>query len=103
MWGLETTRLALGVCRTSLEQFEHHPVPASYACLDAQACAGQEKIWQKALGRFNVSATELQDWFAGPGFLAWQRMGNLQGWGGPLPQAYIEAQAGKVSHAHLPC
>ena len=65
------------------------------------AAAGQEKIWQKAFAHFNVSAAELQDWFAGPGFLAWQRMGNLQGWGGPLPQSYIDAQAGKVSHAHL--
>ncbi|KAK9841152.1 hypothetical protein WJX74_000989 [Apatococcus lobatus] len=57
------------------------------------AFTGQEKIWQKAFSRFNVSAAELQDWFAGPSFLAWQRMGNLQGWGGPLPQAYIDAQA----------
>ena len=60
---------------------------------------GQEKIWQRTFARFNVSSAELQDWFAGPGFLAWQRMGNLQGWGGPLPQGYIDDQAGKVSPA----
>ena len=69
--------------------------------LNLGAVAGQEKIWQKAFAHFNVSVMELQDWFAGPGFLAWQRMGNLQGWGGPLPQSYIDAQAGKVSQAHL--
>jgi len=27
---------------------------------------------------------DLQEFFAGPGFLAWGRMGNLNAWGGPL-------------------
>eukprot|EP00884_Botryococcus_braunii_P010024 jgi/Botrbrau1/19022/Bobra.0100s0052.2 len=31
--------------------------------------------------------------FGGPAFLAWQRMGNLRAYGGPLPQSWIDSQA----------
>jgi len=29
--------------------------------------------------RFNISGEELDDFFGGPAFLAWARMGNLHG------------------------
>ena len=29
---------------------------------------------------------EVGEHFAGPAFLPWGRMGNLRGWGGPLPR-----------------
>jgi alpha-N-acetylglucosaminidase len=35
---------------------------------------------------------EVGELFAGPAFLPWNRMGNLQQWLGPLPQYWIEAQ-----------
>lgn len=53
---------------------------------------GQEAIWQKVFQRFNISGPELDDFFGGPGFLAWSRMGNLHGWGGPLPQNWLDDQ-----------
>ncbi|XP_073036418.1 alpha-N-acetylglucosaminidase-like [Primulina eburnea] len=56
------------------------------------AFTGQEAIWQKVFQNFNVSATELNDFFGGPAFLAWSRMGNLHGWGGPLPQSWLDQQ-----------
>jgi alpha-N-acetylglucosaminidase len=38
--------------------------------------------------------------FAGPAFLAWQRMGNMYGWGGPLPPSWHEFQV-KLQHRIL--
>ncbi len=33
------------------------------------------------------------NWFTGPAFAAWQRMGNIQKWGGPLSfEGFIEPQ-----------
>ena len=44
---------------------------------------------------FDISRGDLQEHFSGPSFLAWQRMGNLRGYAGPLPQSYIDDQAGR--------
>ncbi|CAL9199490.1 unnamed protein product [Musa hybrid cultivar] len=46
---------------------------------------GQEAIWQKVFERYNISCRDLDDFFGGPAFLSWSCMGNLHGWGGPLP------------------
>ncbi|RHY32995.1 hypothetical protein DYB32_002008 [Aphanomyces invadans] len=56
------------------------------------AFTGQEKVWQATFAQFNV--TDLTDFFAGAAFLAWGRMGNIQGsWvKGPLPQSFIDDQ-----------
>ncbi|KAL0421835.1 UNVERIFIED_CONTAM: Alpha-N-acetylglucosaminidase [Sesamum latifolium] len=56
------------------------------------AFTGQEAIWQKVFQDFNISAPDLDDFFGGPAFLAWSRMGNLHGWGGPLPQSWLDQQ-----------
>ncbi|KAK7828801.1 alpha-n-acetylglucosaminidase [Quercus suber] len=56
------------------------------------AFTGQEAIWQKVFQKFNVSKTDLDNFFGGPAFLAWSRMGNLHGWGGPLPQSWLDQQ-----------
>ncbi|CAN6444848.1 unnamed protein product [Victoria cruziana] len=56
------------------------------------AFTGQETIWQKVFKRFNITEADLSDFFGGPAFLAWARMGNLHGWGGPLPQAWLDSQ-----------
>ena len=61
-----------------------------------QSCAGQEYVWQRVFAAFNVTETELEGFFAGPAFLAWGRMGNVQGYGGQLPQRWIESQAGRI-------
>ncbi|KAJ7945919.1 putative Alpha-n-acetylglucosaminidase [Quillaja saponaria] len=57
------------------------------------AFTGQESIWREVFQeKFNISISELDDFFGGPAFLAWSRMGNLHGWGGPLPQSWFEQQ-----------
>ncbi|XP_019227970.1 PREDICTED: alpha-N-acetylglucosaminidase-like isoform X1 [Nicotiana attenuata] len=56
------------------------------------AFTGQEAIWQKVFKNFNISTSNLDDFFGGPAFLAWSRMGNLHRWGGPLPQSWLDQQ-----------
>ncbi|KAG8097408.1 hypothetical protein GUJ93_ZPchr0013g37055 [Zizania palustris] len=56
------------------------------------AFTGQEAIWQKVFKSFNVTDRDLDGFFGGPAFLAWARMGNLHGWGGPLSQNWLDQQ-----------
>lgn len=56
------------------------------------AFTGQEAIWQKVFKDFNVGSESLDDFFGGPAFLAWARMGNLHAWGGPLSQSWLDQQ-----------
>lgn len=35
-----------------------------------------------------LNQTEIDHFFTGPAFLAWNRMGNLFQWGGTLPQSW---------------
>ncbi|KAG0483643.1 hypothetical protein HPP92_011727 [Vanilla planifolia] len=58
------------------------------------AFTGQEAIWQKVFKDFNVRNKDLGNFFGGPAFLAWARMGNLHGWGGPLSQSWLDQQLG---------
>ncbi len=53
---------------------------------------GQEYVMQRVFDRFGVSREEMQAYFTGPGFLAWNRMINIKGWAGPLPQDFIIGQ-----------
>lgn len=36
-----------------------------------------------------LTQNEIQDHISGPAFFAWQRMGNLRGWGGVLPKQFM--------------
>ncbi|CAL1367819.1 unnamed protein product [Linum trigynum] len=56
------------------------------------AFTGQEAIWQRVFQKFNITKAGLDDFFGGPAFLAWSRMANLHGWGGPLPQSWLDQQ-----------
>ncbi|PON74257.1 Alpha-N-acetylglucosaminidase [Parasponia andersonii] len=56
------------------------------------AFTGQESIWQKVFMDFNISKENLNDFFGGPAFLAWARMGNLHAWGGTLSQNWLDKQ-----------
>ena len=51
-------------------------------------------MWQKVWTAFGLSDSDITEHFSGPLFLAWNRMGNLRGYAGPLPQSYIDDQAG---------
>jgi alpha-N-acetylglucosaminidase len=54
------------------------------------AFTGQEVIWKKIYMDLGLSAKDVDDYIAGPAFLAWWRMGNIQKWGGPIPLSYSQ-------------
>ncbi|XP_047322323.1 alpha-N-acetylglucosaminidase isoform X1 [Impatiens glandulifera] len=56
------------------------------------AFTGQESIWQKVFFDYNITMENMNDFFGGPAFLAWARMGNLHAWGGPLSQNWLDQQ-----------
>ena len=53
------------------------------------AMTGQEAIWQKIWENLGLTRSEATDYFTGPAFLPWNRMGNVDRYQGPLPQGYI--------------
>lgn len=56
------------------------------------AAVGQECIWRNMLVRLGYSKEEVNDFIAGPAFLAWWAMNNLEAWGGPNPDSWYEQQ-----------
>jgi len=54
------------------------------------AVTGQEAVWQAVCRRLGMSDEEIADFLAGPPYLPFQWMGCLDGWGGPLPQSWID-------------
>ncbi|KAE8694570.1 hypothetical protein F3Y22_tig00110781pilonHSYRG00056 [Hibiscus syriacus] len=56
------------------------------------AFTGQETIRRKVFQKFNIPNSDLDDFFGGPAFLAWSRMGNFHRWGGPLPESWFDGQ-----------
>lgn len=54
--------------------------------------AGQEATWLKVWESFGLSSTDIKSYFSGPAHLPWHRMANMDSWGGPLPDSYIEGQ-----------
>lgn len=53
---------------------------------------GSEAVWQKTLEHFGYSFPEIQNFIAGPSHTAWWLMDNLEGEGGKVSQAYIDAR-----------
>lgn len=54
------------------------------------AMEGQEAIWQRLWREFGLADADLADYFSGPAFTPWQRMGNIEGYRAPLPQPWID-------------
>ncbi|WP_304197848.1 alpha-N-acetylglucosaminidase [Flavobacterium alvei] len=54
------------------------------------AMEGQEAVWQQLWKEYGLTDSQLQAHFAGPAFLPWQRMGNINSLEGPLPQNWIQ-------------
>lgn len=48
----------------------------------------QELVWTQVYTELGLTNDEIYDHLAGPGFLAWQRMGNIRGWGGPVSKHF---------------
>jgi len=54
---------------------------------------GEEAVWQNVLRRMGgFSEKEILDFITGPAYNAWWLMGNIQGWGGPMPQSQIDGR-----------
>lgn len=56
------------------------------------AITGEECVWRSLLRRLGYTTDEANRFIAGPAFLAWWAMNNLEGWGGPLPEAWYARQ-----------
>ena len=53
---------------------------------------GEEAVWQNVLRRLGYTEKEIEDYITGPAYNAWWLMGNIQGWGGPMPQSQIDSR-----------
>lgn len=56
------------------------------------AIVGEECVWRNMLLKLGYSKEEAGRFIAGPAFLAWWAMNNLEGWGGPLPESWYKQQ-----------
>ncbi len=54
------------------------------------AMEGQEYVWRALWREFGLGEAELADYFSGPAFTPWHRMGNIEGYKAPLPAAWID-------------
>ncbi|KAF7225367.1 transcript variant X3 [Nothobranchius furzeri] len=52
------------------------------------AFTGQEALWQEVYRALGLNESEIEEFFSGPAFLAWNRMANMKKFGGPLPQSW---------------
>ena len=53
---------------------------------------GTEAVWQNVMQKYGYSFSEIQKFIPGPAYTAWWLMGNLEGEGGPVSQAYIDGR-----------
>ncbi|MBL7222958.1 MAG: alpha-N-acetylglucosaminidase N-terminal domain-containing protein, partial [Candidatus Brocadiae bacterium] len=51
---------------------------------------GQEAVWQAVGKRLELTDEQMRAFLAGPPYLPFGWMGCLDGWGGPLPQSWID-------------
>ena len=56
------------------------------------AAVGHECVWRNLLLRLGFSKQQINDFIAGPAFLAWWEMNNLEGSGGPNPDNWYKQQ-----------
>lgn len=56
------------------------------------AAVGEECVWLRMLTRLGYNREEINHFIAGPAFLAWWEMNNLEGWGGPNPDTWYTQQ-----------
>lgn len=56
------------------------------------AAVGYECVWKNIMERLGYSKKDIDEFIAGPAFLAWWEMNNLEGWGGPNPDSWYTQQ-----------
>lgn len=54
------------------------------------AITGEEYTWLEVYKDMGFKESDLKDFFCGPAYFGWFWMGNLDGWGGPLPLKWME-------------
>jgi len=59
-----------------------------------------EAILNRVFKKLGLSKKEIDSYFTGPAFFPWNKMGNITGWDGPLPDTYFEKQI-KLNHQIL--
>lgn len=57
------------------------------------AVTGQEAVWQAVYRRMGLSDAQINEFFVGPAYLPFGWMGCMDGFGGPLTQAWIDRHA----------
>ena len=57
------------------------------------APVGQEAIFRKVYLSLGLSESEIESYFTGPAFLAWNRLGNIRTWAGPLTPHWHTTQS----------
>jgi len=55
------------------------------------AVTGEEYTWYLVYKDLGFSDDDLKDFFCGPSYFSWFWMGNLDGWGGPLPLSWMQS------------
>lgn len=55
------------------------------------AITGEEYTWYLVYKDMGFTDEDLKDFFSGPAYFAWFWMGNLDGWGGPLPLNWMKS------------
>jgi alpha-N-acetylglucosaminidase len=53
------------------------------------ALTGQEYTWYQVYKDMGFTDNDLKSFFCGPAYFSWFWMGNLDGWGGPLPVSWM--------------
>lgn len=53
---------------------------------------GQNSIWNNVYKSLGFTTADLKGFFSGPAYFNWFWMGNLDGWGGPLPESFMQRQ-----------
>ncbi|MBA9076893.1 alpha-N-acetylglucosaminidase [Rufibacter quisquiliarum] len=55
------------------------------------AVTGQNAIHRRVYKSMGLTDKDLESFFSGPAYFAWFWMGNLDGWGGPLPVSWMDS------------
>jgi alpha-N-acetylglucosaminidase len=55
------------------------------------AVTGEEYTWLTVYKEMGFTEKDLQSFFCGPAYFSWFWMGNLDGWGGPLPVSWMKS------------
>ncbi len=54
------------------------------------AATGMEAVWRETLRDLGYPEEKIKEFIAGPGYQAWWLMNNLEGWGGPVDDKWID-------------